>query len=570
MNPSEPPSPGPAEPRLPDHPRLPDLLDTSVLQRLAEANHAATGMPIGVIDAIDGSILVGCGWQEICVRYHRTHPESLARCRESDDYISSHLEVGVPCEYTCRNGLRDIGVPIVIEGRHLATLFLGQFFYEGETPDREHFVRQAKELGYDVQGYLAALDKVPVFPRATVENIVAYDVALARFVSELAERALVHQRDGRALREADDRKNEFLGVLSHELRNPLAPIRNALHLLDHASPASAQALRARGVIRRQVDHLTHLVDDLLDSTRISRGKIELERTALDLAQLVERTVDDHRALLAERGLTVEVRKEHGPAWVLADATRIAQVLGNLLQNSAKFTPPGGHVTVTTARACGRARVSVRDTGIGIDPTLLESVFEPFTQGDDTLHRTEGGLGLGLALAKGLVELHGGRIEARSEGRGRGAEVAFELELAAGAASGADGPAPRPSPAGGRRVLVIEDNEDSAATLGEVLALSGHVAEVAHDGEEGVERARAFRPDVVLCDIGLPRMNGYEVARALRADPALAGVFLVALTGYALPEDQQRAREAGFDRHVAKPASIETLEEVLAASAPRTA
>jgi two-component system CheB/CheR fusion protein len=559
MTPPEPSSPGAIEPRLPD------LLDASVLQRLAEANFAATGMPIGVIDAVDGSVLVGCGWQEICVRFHRAHPESLARCRESDDHIASHLEEGLPCEYTCRNGLRDIGVPIVVEGRHLATLFLGQFFYEGETPDREFFVRQARELGFDVRAYLAALDRVPVFPRATVENIVAYDVALAQFVSDLARRALVHARDERALRESHDRKNEFLGVLSHELRNPLAPIRNALHLLDRAAPASEQARRARGVIGRQVEHLTRLVDDLLDSTRISRGKIELQRQVIDLGQLVERTVDDHRSLLAERGLEVEVRTEEGLR-VDADQTRIAQVLGNILQNSAKFTPRAGRVTVTTAPAGARARVSVRDTGAGIEPGLLARVFEPFTQGDDTLHRTQGGLGLGLALAKGLVELHGGRVEALSEGPGRGAEVAFELDLV-DAPSRAAAPGPQPSRAGGRRVLVIEDNEDSAQTLREVLELSGHAAEVARDGEEGIARARAFRPEIVLCDIGLPRMNGYEVARALRADPELARVFLVALTGYALPEDQQQAAAAGFDRHVAKPASIEALEDVLAAAGP---
>jgi two-component system CheB/CheR fusion protein len=550
-------------PYEPPGPRLPDLLDTSVLQRLAAANYAATGMPIGVIDARDGSVLVGCGWQEICLRFHRIHPVSLARCRESDEYIASHLADGVPCEYTCRNGLRDIGVPIVVDGRHLATLFLGQFFYEGETPDREHFVRQAHELGFDPKEYLAALDRVPVFPRSTVENIVSYDVALARIVAELAERSLAHARDERALREADERKNEFLGVLSHELRNPLAPIRNALHLLDHSPAGSDPAVRARAVIGRQVEHLTRLVDDLLDSTRISRGKIELQRSVLDLRALVERTVDDHRALFAERGIAVEVRAGD-PAHVEADATRIAQVLGNVLQNSAKFTPRGGRVTVTTARAGDRVRVAVSDTGAGIAPDLLASVFEPFTQGDDTLHRTQGGLGLGLALVKGLVELHGGRVEALSEGPGRGAEVAFELAVVPAAAASA--PVPAPAAAGGRRVLVIEDNEDSAETLREILELAGHALEVAHDGEEGLEKARAFRPEVVLCDIGLPRMNGYEVARAIRAEPALAGIFLVALTGYALPEDQQQAMAAGFDRHLAKPASIEALDEVLAAPA----
>jgi signal transduction histidine kinase len=426
-------------------PRLPDLLDMSVLQKLAAANYAATGMPIGVVDAVDGTVLVGCGWQEVCVKFHRVHPESLERCRESDHHIATHLASDRPCEYTCRNGLRDIGVPIVVEGRHVATLFLGQFFYEGESPDRAFFVRQAQHLGYDEDEYLAAVERVPRFPRATVENIVAYDVALARFVSELAERALAHARHEQALLEADRRKGEFLAVLSHELRNPLAPVGHALHILDHAPPGSDRAARARAVIGRQVAHLTRLVDDLLDATRISRGKIALQRCVLDLALLVERTVEDHRAMFAERGLELEVRGAGDGIPVDADATRIAQVVGNLLQNGAKFTPRGGRVTVALARLGGRVRVSVRDTGVGIDPALLGSVFDAFTQADDTLHRSRGGLGLGLALVKGLVELHGGAVEATSDGVGRGAEIAFELPLAPAAARAAPAP-PERSPA----------------------------------------------------------------------------------------------------------------------------
>jgi signal transduction histidine kinase len=410
-------------------PRLPDLLDMSVLQKLADANYAATGMPIGVIDAVDGSVLVGCGWQEVCVRFHRAHPESLARCRESDHHITAHIAPDRPCEYKCRNGLRDIGVPILVEGWHVATLFLGQFFYEGEAPDRAFFSQQARELGFDEEEYLAALERVPVFARATVENVVAYDVALARFVSELAERALAHARHEQALLEADRRKGEFLAVLSHELRNPLAPISHALHILDHAVPGSDRAVRARAVIGRQVGHLTRLVDDLLDATRVSRGKVELQRRVVDLAQLVVRTVEDHRPMFVERGIALEVRGADEAIRVDADATRMAQVLGNLLQNSAKFTSRGGGVIVVLGRAGERVRVSVRDTGVGIDPALLGSVFDPFTQGDDTLHRSLGGLGLGLALVKGLVELHGGAVEASSDGIGQGAEIAFELPVA---------------------------------------------------------------------------------------------------------------------------------------------
>jgi signal transduction histidine kinase/CheY-like chemotaxis protein len=547
--------------------KLPDLLDMSIVQKLADANHAATGMPIGIIDALDGSIVVGCGWQEICVSFHRADARAMARCRESDEYIKAHLAEGEPCEYRCKNGLRDIGVPIVVAGRHLATLFLGQFFYDGESPDRAFFVQQAREFGFEEASYLAALDKVPVFTRETVKNIVAYDIALGRFIAELAERALAHVRDEQALREADQRKNEFLGVLSHELRNPLAPIRNALYILDRAAPGGEQATRARSVIGRQVDHLTRLVDDLLDVTRISRGKIQLQRRRVDLGELVLRTIEDHRALFADREIALEVHSAPGPAPVDADETRLAQVLGNLLQNSEKFTSRGGRVAVSVEVHAGAVRVAVRDTGIGIAPELLPNVFEPFTQADDTLHRSLGGLGLGLALVKGLVELHGGRVAARSDGAGLGAEIAFELPLLADAAAPRAAEPAASVRAGCRRILVVEDNPDSAETLREVLGLAGHEVECARDGREGVETARAFVPDVVLCDIGLPEMDGYAVARALRADPATAGAMLVALTGYALPDDQRRAAEAGFDRHLAKPVSLDDLDAVLAA-APR--
>jgi CheY-like chemotaxis protein len=243
------------------------------------------------------------------------------------------------------------------------------------------------------------------------------------------------------------------------------------------------------------------------------------------------------------------------------------VIGNLLQNAAKFTDPGGHVGVALERRPGAAVMRVRDDGAGIAPEMLDRVFEPFTQADDTLHRSRGGLGLGLALVKGLVELHGGAVEARSDGVGRGTELLVQLPLAP------ENPAVRmetPVPLASMpplRVLVIEDNVDAAETLRELLLMWGHEVEVALDGAAGLERTRLLRPDVVLCDIGLPVMDGYEVARAIRSDPALASTFLVAVTGYALPEDQRRASEAGFSRHLAKPVALETIEALLA-SAPR--
>jgi PAS domain S-box-containing protein len=905
--------------------RLGDLLDVSVLQRLAEANHKATGMPVGIIDAVDGSVLVGFGWQDICVMYHRANAVSAERCRESDEYIKAHLSETTPCEYTCKNGLRDIGVPIRVAGKHLATLFLGQFFYEDESPDREFFVRQARELGFDEASYLAALARVPAFTRASVENILAYNTALARVIADLAEGSLRRQQaearveslarfptenpdpvlrlasdltveyandaarlalkdlgvepgmrapaaiadaagrarsgrqriraeltsgdrfysmsvvavgtevnvyaqdatarklaeealdrerdllssvmhatdvmlvyldpdfnfvwvnaayaatcrmapeemvgknhfvlyphaeneaifrrvrdtgeavsykdkpfefpdqpgrgvtywdwslvpvkdasakvrglvfslrettkrklaeleldaermrwrgvvegiadevwicdatgkmslinlpdvtamgldefegktveavleevdilylDGRprppeeapllrslrtgevvrgeemmrhrasgrlryrhfscaplrdargtitgavaivrditenkrteeALREADRRKDEFLGMLSHELRNPLAPIRNSIYILHHADRGSEQAARAQSVIERQTDHLTRLVDDLLDVTRIARGKIELRRTRVNLREVVSRAADDFRLLLHDRGVEYRVGIPEVNLWADADATRITQLVGNLLNNAAKFTRRGDEVTLSLQKAGeNEAEIRVKDTGTGIEPALLPKVFDAFVQGDRTLARTEGGLGLGLALVKGIAELHGGKVGVESAGMGKGAEFVVSLPLAptAGAEAGHRPADVRPN--GGRRILVVDDNADAADSLAEIAMLLGHVVDVAHDGPSAIEKARVNPPDVVLCDVGLLGMSGHEVARALRAN-GKTGMRLIAMSGDAQPEDVRRAIDAGFDAHISKPPDPAQIERALA-------
>jgi two-component system CheB/CheR fusion protein len=363
-----------------------------------------------------------------------------------------------------------------------------------------------------------------------------------------------------ALEESDRRKNQFLAMLSHELRNPLAPIRNSLYILDRSDPGGEQARRAQMIIDRQVGHLTRLVDDLLDVTRISRGKIRLQREPLDLCDVVRRAVEDYRQVFALSHVELELDLPARPLWINADRTRIAQVIGNLLSNSVKFTPVGGKASVSVdgdAR-CEQATLRVRDTGTGIAPEMLPRVFEAFMQADTTLDRSRGGLGLGLAMVKGLVEMHGGTASVASDGPGTGTEFTVRLPLAAAQVPVAV-PARR-SPSGGpRRILVIEDNADAAESLREVLELGEHTVEVAFSGAEGIAKARSFRPEVVLCDIGLPAMDGYEVARVMRADPLLRSTKLVALTGYAAAEDVAMARDAGFDAHLAKPPSMEKLD-----------
>jgi signal transduction histidine kinase/ActR/RegA family two-component response regulator len=369
-------------------------------------------------------------------------------------------------------------------------------------------------------------------------------------------------RTQEALRDANRRKDEFLAVLSHELRNPLAPIRNSLFILDRAVPGGEQARRAQAIIDRQVGHLARLVDDLLDVTRIAKNKIRLQCEPLDLTDLVRRTVEDHRSLFEKGEVHIEAALPAERIAVNADRTRLAQVVGNLLQNSAKFTGKGGRTQVSLAvdPATSQAIIRVADTGVGISPELLPRLFQPFAQADDTMDRSQGGLGLGLVLVKGLVELHGGAISAHSEGIGKGAEFIVRLPL--DGAFDVKTPTPVDLSHRARRVLIIEDLADAAQSLREALELCGHQVQVAENGPAGLTRAREFCPEVVLCDIGLPGMDGYEVARAFRADGVLKDVFLVALSGYALPEDLQRAAEAGFDRHFAKPPRLDKLEELL--------
>jgi signal transduction histidine kinase/CheY-like chemotaxis protein len=365
--------------------------------------------------------------------------------------------------------------------------------------------------------------------------------------------------------EVDRRKDEFLAMLGHELRNPLAPIRNCLHLLQSPRLSEEQAERALLTIERQVLHLTRLVDDLLDIARVSRGKVLLRSERLDLTETVRATVEDHRRDLEAGRLQVELDLPGKPLWVDGDPTRISQTLGNVLNNAGKFTEAGGRITVAARREPGgTVAVTVRDTGIGMEPELLARAFEPFSQAERGPDRGRGGLGLGLALVKALVELHGGSVEAESPGPGRGTEVVMRLPLAAGTEERAMAEEPAvAAPERSRRCLVIEDNVDAAESLALLLDLAGHETEVAFDGSSGVEKARSFHPDVVLCDIGLPGgLDGHGVARAFRADPELRSAFLIALTGYGQEEDRRRALDAGFDAHLTKPADLDELKRML--------
>jgi PAS domain S-box-containing protein len=371
-----------------------------------------------------------------------------------------------------------------------------------------------------------------------------------------------------ALKEADRRKDDFLAMLAHELRNPLAPIRNSVQVLRLIGLSDANLAQARDVIERQVGQMARLVDDLLDVSRISRGKILLRREPLDLVPLVRATVEDHRSLLEGSGLSLTVELVDRPLWARGDPTRLSQVVGNLLHNASKFTDAGGSVLVRLTGDEQAVELMVQDSGIGMSPDILGRLFEPFSQADRSIDRSRGGLGLGLALVKGLVEMHGGSVCASSAGFGKGSAFVVRLPLS----RPEDTPQPRDSnyrregqPV---RILIIEDNRDAADSLRMVLQLLGYEVALAHSARPGLDLAQEFRPAIVLCDIGLPGgMDGHDVARAFRADAELCSALLVALSGYGQEEDQRKARQAGFDYHMTKPASLDELQRVLATRVP---
>lgn len=375
----------------------------------------------------------------------------------------------------------------------------------------------------------------------------------------LAER----QRTEEALRVADQRKDNFLATLGHELRNPLSPLVSALPLLRHATAHDPIGRQVIGIVDRQVEHLVRLVDDLLEVSRITRGMIDVQRATLDLVDAVRAAIEMSRPTIDSAGHALIVDLPESPIAIEGDSVRLTQVFANLLTNAAKYTNRSGHVWVSVTAGDGTATVSVKDDGIGIAHDQLESVFDMFTQIDRSNRRTQGGLGIGLTLARSLVEMHGGTIEARSEGANRGSEFVVRLPRLAMAYVPAAAPSSRePADFPHRRVLVVDDNEDAAETLGALLNDLGATVQVAYSGREAIERVKTFHPDAVLLDIGMPEMDGYEVSRRIRAMPDQHDLLIVALTGWGQKQDRLRSRAAGFDHHIVKPPQIEKLRTVL--------
>ncbi len=369
-----------------------------------------------------------------------------------------------------------------------------------------------------------------------------------------------------ALRDADRRKDEFLAILAHELRNPLAPIRNAVQLLRLDGDQSATREQAFSMMERQLGQMVRLVDDLMDVSRITQNKLVLRKERVELAAVLRSAVESARPLIEANGHELVVTLPPQPVYLDGDLTRLAQVFANLLNNAAKYTEPGGRIRLTGEVDGNEVVVKVRDNGVGIPPDMLPRVFEMFTQVDRSLERSQGGLGIGLSLVRGLVQMHGGTIAVCSDGPGRGSEFTVRLPVFCGPLP------PEPAPDGGvepkeagckRRILVVDDNKDSANSLSLMLRLTGNEVRTAHDGLAAVDAAAAFQPDVVLLDIGLPKLNGYDAARRIRSLAGGQAVFLIALTGWGQDEDRRRSTEAGFNLHLVKPVDLAALQNLLA-------
>lgn len=409
-------------------------------------------------------------------------------------------------------------------------------------------------------GVFAELGNVSVLHRPVSPDTLTATVrtAIRARRRQYQVRDLLRQRE-----ESERRKDEFLAMLAHELRNPLAPIRTGLQLL-RLMPTGEKAERTRGMMERQVGNLIRLIDDLLDVSRLTRGRITLQKHRLDLGELVGQASDSFARQAAEKGLELEVTPPSESLMVQADPTRVEQMIGNVVGNAIKFTPNNGKISIAAACEAGQAVIRVRDTGVGIPPEQLGQVFELFSQTQRTLDRSAGGLGIGLTVVRALAELHGGSAEIYSAGEGQGTEVVIRLPAEKTWDAGEE-PANEAEQLAfqRKRVLVIEDNPDAAGTQAMFLRAIGHIVSVAKDGPAGLAAARRQRPDVVLCDIGLPGIDGYEVVRILRGEPEFQGCLFIAVTGYGDAVDRKRSREAGFAHHLTKPADPQQIAVLIA-------
>ena len=491
----------------------------------------------------------------------------------STDFIGICDLNGIPF-FVNRAGLQMVGLDSLDAAR--ATPVPEFFFPEDRPRILEEFFPSVLEKGHGevevrFRHFKTGAARWMAYKVLTVKDAAGQPVALATVSQDITARKSMEdnlRNLAAELSEADRRKDEFLATLAHELRNPLAAISNAVQVLRHGGRDSKTVDSASEMLERQVGQVSRLVDDLLDMSRITQGKIELRKDHVELTPILDQAVETARALLESRHHDLTVTLPSGPIYLRADAARLAQVVGNLLSNASKFTDDGGHIGLAVEREGKNVVIRVRDTGIGIAAADLPRLFDMFTQVDTSLERSRDGLGIGLTLVRALVEMHGGAVEARSAGLGQGSEFVVRLPTVA------EAPKPGPRPTKGatarpvrRRVLIVDDNQDGAESLAVLLQLGGHETHTAHDGQQAIEDAERLRPDIVLLDIGLPRLNGYEVCRRIREQPWGKELSMVAVTGWGQQEDRRRSQEAGFDTHIVKPVEPEALMDLLASLPP---
>lgn len=566
---------------------LADLLDVEEVQSMMDDFCRLARIPMAIVDR-RGKVVVGAGWQKVCVDFHRVHPETCKHCIESDTELSAEAAEGQCRLYKCKNNMWNIATPLMVGAQRVGHIFAGQFFFDDERLDLELFRSQARQYSFDEQQYLAAIAAVPRLSREVVNTGMAFLMKLGRMLSELsygnvklarslAQREVIEnelraaqhsaEQAKAAAEQANRTKDHFLAVLSHELRTPLTPVVMGVSLLQDRRDLDPAVRETLEMIRRNVEMEARLIDDLLDVTRIVRGKLELSRTPVELCTVIHRAVEVCRPDIEARRL--HFRLDLGPAapyWIEADVPRLQQVFWNLLKNAVKFTPHGGRIEIRCRPDDNHVLVDVSDSGIGIEPAALPRVFNAFEQVDVSITRQFGGLGLGLAISKVLVDMHGGRIEAHSEGRDQGATFRIRLPLCTPQAA-PEGPArSAPSTPAARplRILLVEDHGVTAKMMGMVLSADGHSVETAADVATALELAGQQPFDLLVSDLGLPDGSGHDLLRELRSRghtfPA------VAMSGYGQDEDIRRSCESGFASHLTKPATREQLVEVVASAA----
>ncbi|OLN28857.1 Chemotaxis protein methyltransferase CheR [Desulfovibrio sp. DV] len=560
---------------------LQDIVDIHALQLLMDHFQKLTGMVFAILD-LKGTVLVAAGWQDICLRFHRVHPETAKRCRESDTLLTQGVEPGKFKLYHCQNNMWDVATPLIIGGRHMGNLFMGQFLFKDEEPDRKLFQDQARLYGFDEDAYLAALDRVPRWSRETLDNVMHFYSHLADLIAKLSygniklARAMVEksqliemlERSKEKTELANRTKSEFLANMSHEVRTPLNGILGMLQLLNTTSPTEEQKEYIVNGIQ-STKRLTRLLSDILDISKIEAGRMHIVETEFDVYKTKKSILDIFSVEAQKKGIQLKFSHDTGSSLTLiGDEARLRQILFNLVGNSIKFTD-AGEVNVNTTvlpvakGSVVRVLVTVSDTGIGISDENLKRIFEPFVQAEDSYTRRFQGAGLGLSIVRRLMELLGGTITIDSTvGRG----TTFYLTLPFKVPEGLPlEPVPPAKNHSGEplslRILFAEDDAVSLLTGRRILEKFGHTVVMARDGQEALQRLSEQEIDLILMDIQMPRMDGVEATKTIRESASLhhkSRIPIIAMTAYAMTGDREKFLAAGMDAYIAKPMDQDSL------------